>query len=85
MDDADRIRNAIQEVLADDHPDGDEGPFLIGDLVLIAEVTDQDGSINLFTLHNTDITRWKEIGFLHDRLSEITNEGHFELGVKEED
>ena len=85
MEDSDRIRDAIQNVLADDHPDGADGPYLIGDLVLIAEVTDSGGEIQLFTLHNTDITRWKEIGFLHDRLSAITNEGHFELGVKEED
>ncbi len=82
MEDSDRIRAAIQEIFADD--DDQDGPYMIGDLVLIAEVTSADGEVQLFTLHNTDISRWKELGFLQDRLVSIT-EGHFELGVTEED
>lgn len=81
--DADRVRAAIQEIFTDD--DDQDGPYMIGDIVLIAEVTNADGEIQLFTLHNTDIAPWKELGFLHDRLDSI-NRGHFELGeIVEED
>ncbi len=77
MDDADRIREAIQEVLQDD---GDRyNQVMIGDLVVIAECTSIEGDTQLFMLHNTDIPRWKELGFLHDRLVSIS-EGHFVLG-----
>ena len=64
MDDADIVREAIQKILAE----GDEGyePVMIGDLVLVAECTSIDGGTQLLVLHNTDIPRWKELGFLHD-------------------
>ncbi len=82
MDQADQIRDAIQAIFADDEPD--DGPYMVGDLVLIAEVTSAAGETHLFTLHNTDIAYWKELGFLHDRLDSISK-GRFELGVTEED
>lgn len=72
---ADHIRTAIQRIVEAD----DDGPYLIGDLVLIAEVTASDGSVNLITVHNVEISRWKELGFLHGRLHSI-NSDHFELG-----
>ncbi len=75
MQAADHIRDAVLKVLEDD----DEGPFMIGDLVLIAEITPSHGEPHLLTLHNEDISHWKELGLLHDRLLSIT-QGHFVLG-----
>ena len=72
---ADHIRDAVQKILEEDH----EGPFLVGDLVLITEVTNGEGVTNLLIVHNTDIAHWTEIGFLHDRLDAI-NQGNFILG-----
>lgn len=80
MKDADYVRDAILKVLEDD----DEGPFMVGDLVLIAEITPADGETSLFTLHSDEISHWKELGFLHDRLAAI-NQGHFVLGGGDED
>ena len=77
--DTDRIATAIQEILAED---GDER-VMIGDLILMAEITAETGEVFLLTMHTDDITRWKELGFLHDRILEIT-EGHFVLGGGDE-
>lgn len=72
---ADYIRDAILKFLDEDN----EGPFLIGDLVLITEITNAEGVTNLLVVHNTEIAHWTEIGFLHDRLDAI-NQGNFILG-----
>ena len=76
--DTDRIKTAIQEILVED---GER--VMVGDLILIAEITPESGEMFLLTMHNNEITRWKELGFLHDRVLEI-NEGHFVLGGGDE-
>ena len=80
MEAADHIRDAVLKIMADN----DEQPMMIGDLVTLAEFTDEDGNIQLLTVHNIEITRWKEVGMLSDRLLSI-NEGHFVLGLPEDD
>ncbi len=77
--DTDRIKTAIQEILVEDGGDR----VMVGDLILIAEITPESGEMFLLTMHNNEITRWKEIGFLHDRILEIS-EGHFVLGGGDE-
>ncbi len=77
--DTDRIKTAIQEILVED---GGER-VMVGDLILIAEITPETGEMFLLTMHNNEITRWKELGFLHDRVLEI-NEGRFVLGGGDE-
>ncbi len=77
--DTDKIKTAIQEILVED---GGER-VMVGDLILIAEITSESGEMFLLTMHNNEITRWKELGFLHDRVLEI-NEGHFVLGGGDE-
>jgi hypothetical protein len=77
--DTDQIKTAIMEILADD--DGDR--VMIGDFLLIAEITPESGEMFLLTMHNNEMTRWKELGFLHDRVLEI-GEGHFVLGGGDE-
>ena len=76
---ADHIRDAVLKVL-EDH---DNGPFLIGDLLVMTEITTAEGETNLLTIHNTEISYWKELGFLHSRLDSMAK-GHFELGVDDE-
>ena len=76
--DTDRIKTAIQEILVED---GER--VMVGDLILIAEITPESGEMFLLTMHNKEITRWKELGFLHDRILEIS-EGHFVLGGGDE-
>ena len=76
--DTDRIKTAIQEILVEE---GDR--VMVGDLILIAEITPESGEMFLLTMHNNEITRWKELGFLHDRILEI-GEGHFVLGGGDE-
>ena len=68
------IRDAVLGILMRDW----DGPFMVGDVVLLAEITDSDGDTNLFTLHNTEITVWKEVGMLRWRLESISS-GDFEL------
>ena len=77
--DADRIKTAIQEVLVEDGGDR----VMVGDLFLVAEITPDSGKMFLLTMHNGDMTRWKELGFLYDRILEIT-EGRFVLGDGDE-
>ena len=77
--DTDRIATAIQEILRDD----DNEAVMVGDLFLVAEITVESGETWLLTMHTDDITRWKELGFLHDRILEI-GEGHFVLGGGDE-
>ena len=76
--DTDRIKTAIQEILVEE---GDR--VMVGDLFLVAEITPESGEMFLLTMHNNEITRWKELGFLHDRILEI-GEGHFVLGGGDE-
>jgi hypothetical protein len=78
--DIDHIRDGIHKVLAE----ADDGPYLIGDVLVIAEITPIDGETNLLTMHNKDISHWKELGFLHDRIHSI-NSGNFSLGAAEDD
>ena len=71
MVEADLVRDAIAQIVADDE-DNEEGPYLIGDLTLIAEMTSPEGETHLFTLASTEMTAWKERGMLMfraDRLS----------------
>jgi len=77
--DTDRIKTAIQGILNDD----DNEPVMVGDLFLVAEITAESGENFLLTMHTDDISRWKELGFLHDRILEIT-EGRFVLGGGDE-
>ena len=77
--DTDRIKTAIQEILVDD--DGER--VFVGDLFLVAEITPESGAVFLLTMHTNGMTRWKELGFLHDRILEI-GEGHFVLGGGDE-
>ena len=78
--DADHVRDAIRLIVDDQESEN----VMVGDLVLIAEVINGDGENQLMTLHNTEISRWKELGFLHDRITSIEN-GHFVLGGDDED
>ncbi len=77
--DTDRLKTAIQEILVEDGGDR----VMVGDLFLVAEITPESGEMFLLTMHNDDMTRWKELGFLHDRILEI-GEGHFVLGGGDE-
>lgn len=72
---SDHIRDAVLKVVEDD----EAGPFLIGDLLVIVEITTGDGTTNLLTIHNIEISYWKELGFLHNRLDSIAK-GNFVLG-----
>ncbi len=71
MSDSDHVRNAIAQVMADDPPD-DDGPYVIGDLTLIAELTSKEGETHLFTLTSDEMTAWKERGMLSFRLDRLT-------------
>ncbi len=71
MTDADYVRDAIQQVMADDPPDED-GPYMIGDLTLMAEMTSKNGETHIFTLSSTEMTAWKERGMLMFRLDRLT-------------
>lgn len=77
--DIDRLKTAIQEILVDDGGDR----VMVGDLYLVAEITPASGEMFLLMMHNDDMTRWKELGFLYDRILEIT-EGRFVLGGGDE-
>ncbi len=76
--DVDLVREAIRGIVQDE----EHQQVMVGDLLLIAEVIGPDGENELLTLHNLEITRWKELGFLHDRIASIS-EGHFELGLSD--
>ena len=78
--DADRIREAIKVIVRDEEHE----QVMVGNLILMAEVTGPSGQVELLTLHNTEITPWNELGMLHDRIANI-NQGHFELGVIEDE
>ena len=67
---ADLIRDAIAKIMIDDD-DLDEGPYMIGDLTLIAEMTSPEGETHLFTMSSTEITGWKERGMLMFRLDRL--------------
>ena len=77
--DIDRMKTAIQEILVED----DNERVMVGDLFLVAEISPSSGAMFLLTMHNNEMTRWKELGFLHDRILEIT-EGRFVLGGDDE-
>ena len=68
---ADLIRGAIAQIMIDDD-DFDGGPYMIGDLTLIAEMTSPEGETHLFTMSSTEITGWKERGMLMNRLDRLT-------------
>ncbi len=71
MEPADRVRDAIAQIIADDE-DNDDGPYMIGDMTLIAELTTPEGKTNLFTLSSTEMTAWKERGMLMFRLDRLS-------------
>ena len=71
MLDADHVRDAIAQIIADDD-DNDDGPYMIGDLTLIAELTTPEGNTNLFTMASTEMTAWKERGMLMFRLDRLS-------------
>ncbi len=71
MTNADYVRDAVTKIMSDDE-DNDKGPYLIGDLTLIAELTSPEGETHLFTLSSTNITSWKERGMLMCRLDRLT-------------
>ena len=71
MIEADLVRDAIAWIMAEDE-NNNEGPYLIGDLTLIAEMTAPDGETHLFTLASTEMTAWKERGMLMFRLDRLT-------------
>ena len=71
MTDADRVRDAVAEIIRDDE-DNDEGPYMIGDITLIAELTSPEGATHLFTITSTEMTAWKERGMLSFRLDRLT-------------
>lgn len=69
--DTDELRAVIANILNE--------PHLIGDIICICEVTDQNGDVGFVTLHNeNEMTVWKELGMLYLRIMEINN-GHFVL------
>ncbi len=67
MSGSDYIRDAIAKILIDD----DVGPYMIGDLIILAEMTSSRGTIELFILSSDDMTVWKERGMLADRLDDL--------------
>ena len=71
MSDTDHVRDAVAQIMADDE-DNNEGPYLIGDLTLIAEMTSPDGETHLFTVTSGDMTAWKERGMLMFRLDRLS-------------
>ena len=67
---ADLVRDAIAQIMAEDE-DMDKGPYLIGDVTLMAELTSPEGEVHIFTISNTDMTVWKERGMLMHRLDRL--------------
>lgn len=80
MEDADRIRAAIRDIIEEE----DYKDMMVGDLILLAEVTGSSGAMEMITIHNIEMARWKELGMLHNRIMSIS-EGGFVLGVVEEE
>ncbi|MCP4901078.1 MAG: hypothetical protein GY906_29260 [bacterium] len=60
------------------------GRVMVGDIILIAEMMDSDGDPVKMTLHNSEMTQWKEIGMLQSRLYDIAN-GEFSMDEVSDD
>ena len=67
----DHVRDAVAQIMADDE-DNEEGPYMIGDLTLVAELTSEEGETHLFTLTSDEMTARKERGMLSFRLDRLT-------------
>ena len=66
MSDSDKIRSAIADLIRDEF----ESLPLIGHVLLLAELHDEEGPW-LFRLTSDDMPVWVEIGMLEDRLADL--------------
>jgi hypothetical protein len=60
-------------------------PVLVGNFVVLAEITDENGKRGVFVAHNEDIPEWSEVGLLQWRLMGIQSEGHLIIADEEEE